>query len=78
MRLENVPREVRLEERRMSEKAESKSGGISPVILIIIVIAVIFCCLCVLGAAVAVWLINSSDIYFEDWEYWSSLLQLIS
>ena len=62
----------------MSENAESNSGGLSPVLIIVIVIAVIFCCLCFLCSVAAVWLVNSSEIYFEDWEYWSSLLQLIS
>lgn len=60
----------------MSENAKSNSGGLTPVLIIVIVIAVIFCCLCFLCAVAAVWLIDSSDFFFEDWEYWSSVLRL--
>lgn len=59
----------------MSEGVKTKSSGLTPVIIIAIVIAVIFCCLCCLCAA-ALWFIYGSEYYFEDWQYWSSLIQL--
>jgi hypothetical protein len=62
----------------MSEDAKTNSSGLSPVLIILIVVAVAICCLCFLCAAGAVLLFNSSDFYFDDWEYWSGLIQLFS
>lgn len=62
----------------MPENAKTNPSGLSMALIIVIVVSVVFCCFCFLCTVTAVLLVNNTDFYFEDWEYWSSLIQLVS